>query len=285
MGLICKIKGHDWKKGRCTRCKERHPLEQHRWEDGVCSVCGEDIRSAMMGRGDETTLPMLKNAPNGQRELIRIALQFYEDKEMDAIAKKAAAMVTDAPLLMEAFPCWAKAFEAEKLKSKWETFGFDIPASRFTAVSQDTRSKLANILRPHLVEIAVNARYTMTAKEALRRLEYAGQLTKEEAARLIPLTENSVYALSAVPALKYYGGDWRQLITKGCISTLGSMMKHGDSDARQAAELLHELYQAGWHKDAIQRLNGTVIRRGYKGDTNDDNYGYSASEERFIVVG
>ncbi|MBQ3131195.1 MAG: hypothetical protein IJC24_00655, partial [Clostridia bacterium] len=103
MGLICKLKGHDWKNGRCTRCKERHPLEQHQWADGVCTVCGEDIRSAMMGGRDETILSMLKYAPNGQRELIRIALQFYEDKELDAIAKKAAAMVTDEALLMEAF--------------------------------------------------------------------------------------------------------------------------------------------------------------------------------------
>ena len=283
MGLICKLKGHDWKNGRCTRCKERHPLEQHQWADGVCTVCGEDIRSAMMGGRYETILAMLKNAPNGQRELIRIALQFYEDKELDAIAKKAAAMVTDEALLMEAFPCWAKEFEAEKLKSKWETFGFSIPTSRFTAVSEDTRSKLAEILRPHLVEIAVNARYTATAREALHRLEYAGQLTKEEAMRLIPLTENSVYALSAVPALKYYNGDWRYLITKVCISTLGSMMKHGDTDARQAADLLHELYKAGVRKGDIYKFNGTVIRRGYKGSTDDDNYGYSASEEKFIV--
>jgi len=26
-----------------------------------------------------------------------------------------------------------------------------------------------------------------------------------------------------------------------------------------------------------------VIRCGYKGSTDDDNYGYSASEEKFIV--
>ena len=280
MGLICQLKGHDWKNGRCTRCKERHPLEQHQWADGICTVCGEDIRSAMMGGRDETILSMLKNAPNGQRELIRIALQFYEDNELDAAAKKAAAVVMDEALLMDLFALWAKKFAEEKQKTKWETVGFNISASRFTAVSEDTRSKLADILRPHLVGIAVNARYASTAREALRRLEYAGQLTKEEAMRLIPLTENSVYVLSAVPALKYYSGDWRQLITKGCITTLGSMMKHGE---KQAADLLYELYKTEVRKDDIYQFNGTVIRRGYKGSTDDDEYGYSASEEKFIV--
>jgi len=282
MGLICKIKGHGWENGICTRCRERHPLVQHQWTEGVCTVCGADIRSSLMGGNDDTTLAILRNIPNGQRELIRIALTYYEDKEMDAVSKKAASMVTDEALLIDMFARWAKEFEAEKLKSKWK-MGFNIPTNRFTAVSEDIRSKLADILRPHLIGIAVSARYMATASEALRRLEYTGQLTKEEAMRLIPLTENSVYALSAVPVLKYYSGDWRYLITKGCISTLGSMMKHGDMYARCAADLLQELYKAGCHKDAIRKFNGTVISYGYRGDTDDDSYGHSRSDEKFYV--
>ena len=280
MGINCKLFGHKWENGICTRCHEHHALEQHCWQNGICSVCGKSIRWAIYGGKDEITLPLLETSPDGQAELINIALRYYEDKELRPISDKAAALITDEALLIDQFSIWAKEFESEKMESEWISFSpfCWFSPERFSAVSEDVQRRLTDIMRPHLLEIATRARHSITCKEAMGRL--VGPLTKEEALRLVPLTENSVYVQNAIYALRKYSGDWRELITAECIYTLGSMMKHGKTGAD---EILRDLYKAGVRREQIRKYNGTVISPEITLDTDDDNYGAHFSAKKFFV--
>lgn len=287
MGLLCKIKGHKWDEGRCTRCGYRHETDAHIWKDGLCSVCGRSVlKEVTAWQGSDHADQLLASihhdtTQESQNTLIHIALNLLDTNKSAHydIGKKAAALITDEELLLQRFTDWAQAFEETKRSEKWEVRFASTPISEaFTHVSDQTRQEMNAIMKPHLIQIALNAWYQNSAWNAIYHIQALGRLSDEDAKRFIPLTENSVYVFQTVPMLMNCSPIWKTLLTKGCISTLGGIMK-GSGDRSRAAELMKKIYQAGCQKDAIRKYNGTVIFEASFAPTDDDNYGVGNREK------
>lgn len=280
MGLICKLKGHDWKNGFCTRCHIRHETNEHIWENNTCSICGANVfekLTAWQGQDADLILDSINRSQSkeSQADLSDIALRLLitHKKESVEIGEKTAAFVTDGSVLLQRFALWAQRFDEEKCKEEWDDFTPVLSISAFTGVDDVTKDQMEAIIRTHLINIALNARYSSSAKTAIRGVGSLGELSDEDAGRFVPLSENSVYALNVILMLMNRSPIWKTLLTKTCISALGGKLKEDDLGKDCAADLLIELYHSGCQMDAIRKYNGTVLYDACQAPTDDDNYG------------
>lgn len=283
MGLICKIKGHDWEKGFCTRCHARHEMNEHVWKNCACCICGVSVFDSLYwARSDQILESIRRDAvEDSQIQLIDIALRLLtaKDKERRASGKKAAALVTDASVLLQRFATWAQWFDEEKCKEEWNSMSPIVPFDAFSNVDEQAKEQMKAIIKPHLINIALNARHMASVRKAMEEVGSLGTLSDEDARRFIPLAENSMYALTAIPMLMDCSPIWKTLLTKSCISALGYKLKASNGNSFEkdnASKLLKDLYSKGCQRDAISRYNGTVMYDAYNAPTDDDNYGFGS---------